>query len=155
MATPIFEDTAILETIRESCQEKKVISLCNKLIKKNSYKSGKDCETLCHLTYWLYIYDKSELALACIQQTHKIAYFTDFGVWTFIHSMWGLEMRILQEQGEESKASEIAHTIDEQCLIKVVAEKMEMENGGELQFFLFKWRNCNKKISGKACNDLF
>ena len=116
MATPIFEDNVILEAIKESCQEKKVSSLCNKLIKKNSYKSGKDCETLCHLAYWLYIYDKAELALTCIQPTHNITYFTDAGVWTFIHAMWGLEIRILREQGEENKALEIAHAIDEQYL---------------------------------------
>jgi hypothetical protein len=36
--------------IMGNCTHKKVISLCKKLSKKLSFKSGNDVENLCHLT---------------------------------------------------------------------------------------------------------
>ena len=117
MATPFFEDTSILETIKQECPKKKVISLCNKLLKRGSYKSAADSESLCHLAYWLYIYDRADLAMACIAPTHRIECFGDFGVWTFLHAMWGLEIRILRERGDNAHANEVAATMDGQLLM--------------------------------------
>jgi len=116
MHTPIFTDTSILETIKQDCPKKKVISLCNQLLKRGSYKSAHDCEVLCHLAYWLYVYDRADLAMACIAPTHHIGYFTDAAVWGFLHAAWGLEIRILRARGDDASADTIAAAIDNHYL---------------------------------------
>jgi hypothetical protein len=105
-------ESQIFEQIKEKCQKKKVVSLCNKLLKKCSFKSGADCENLCHLAYWLYVYGEKELAMDCIALTHDAPFDVNYNVWTFIHFMWGLEMRLLREQGRESEAKKIADTMN-------------------------------------------
>ena len=102
----------IFEQIKETCQKKKVISLCNKLIKKCSFGSGADCENLCHLAYRLYVYGEKQLAMQCIALTHDVPFTKNYNVWTFIHDMWGLEMRLLREQGKEADAQKIAETMN-------------------------------------------
>jgi len=109
-------NTEIFEKIKEKCQKKKVQSLCNKLIKKCSFESGTDCENLCHLSYWLYIYGEDELAMECILLTHDVPFKKPYVVWIFIHAMWGLEIRILRSCGEEEHADLIAKQIDTQLL---------------------------------------
>jgi hypothetical protein len=68
----------IFETIKETCPQKKVVSLCNKLMKKCSFKSGKDARNLCHLSYWLYLYEKQQLALDCISLTKPLVFNHDW-----------------------------------------------------------------------------
>ncbi|MDR0576000.1 MAG: hypothetical protein LBI87_00290 [Candidatus Accumulibacter sp.] len=109
-------ETTIFEQIKGKCPKKKVVSLANKLAKKLSFKSGADCENLCRLAYWLYVYGEKELAMDCIALTHDIPFEHDYNVWTFIHDMWGLEIRLLREQGSGAEADRIARTIDTQLL---------------------------------------
>jgi hypothetical protein len=109
-------NTAIFEKFKEKSQKKKVQSLCNKLIKKCSFGSGADCENLCHLSYWLYIYGEEELAMECVALTHDVSFKHDYAVWTFIHAMRGLEIRILRSRGEGARADLIAKQIDTQLL---------------------------------------
>ena len=109
-------EKAIFERIKEKCQKKKVISLCNRLSKKCSFKSGKDIENLCHLAYWLYVYDEKELAMNCIALTQDIPFDMNYNVWTFIHAMWGLKMRLLREQGQADDAQKIAETMNSHFL---------------------------------------
>lgn len=116
MDTSIFKNNDLLENIKEECSQKKVIRLCDKLIKKCSYKNMSNCETMCHLAYWLYIYDRPEIALDLIKATHDIEFFCNWNVWTFIHHMWGLEIRILRERGDKSGAVKVANIINEQHL---------------------------------------
>lgn len=108
--------TELFETIMEQCPQKKVISLCKKLIKKCSFKSGADCENLCHLAYWLYIYGQPALSMKCIQLTHNVPFDKNFNTWTFIHAMWGLEIRLLKQNGQNTEAQKIADTIDKHHL---------------------------------------
>lgn len=106
----------LFEIIMEQCPRKKVISLCKKLIKKCSFKSGADCENLCHLAYWLYIYEQPTLSMKCVELTHDVPFDKNFNTWTFIHAMWGLEMRLLREQGKENEAQAIADTMNKHHL---------------------------------------
>lgn len=46
----------LFESIEARHTEKKIISLCKKLIKKCSFNSGADARNLCELAYWLYVY---------------------------------------------------------------------------------------------------
>jgi hypothetical protein len=106
----------LFDEIMENCNHKKVMILCKKLGRKLSFKSGKDVENLCHLIYWLYILDKKELAKRCIELTHNIPFDQNYNVWDFLHSIWGLEIRLLFEEGKNKDAEKIKETIDRHLL---------------------------------------
>ena len=86
-------------------------------------------ENLCHLACWLYVYGRPDAALECISLTKNVPFDQNYNVWTFIHAMWGLEIRILREIGEFGKAGVIAGLMDEHMLMpnKILdtPEKME------------------------------
>ncbi len=109
-------DVNIFEEIIENCPKKKVEGLSRKLMKKCSFKSGTDAENLCHLVYWLYIYERPDFVLSLCKPTHEITFDQNFNVWTFIHSIWGLEIRILREKGKEKECLEIIKTMEEHWL---------------------------------------
>jgi len=117
----------LFEEIIENCNHKKVESLCKSLSKKFSVKAGKDMEKLCHLTYWLYILGKNELVKKCINITHEITFDQNFNVWTFIHLINGLEIRILRQDGKNNLADEIIDKMDNQLKmpIKNIPETVE------------------------------
>lgn len=62
--------------------------------------------------YWLYIYEQSDLAMRCAALTHDVPFEKNFDTWTFIHFMWGLEIRILREQANEPEAQKIIETMN-------------------------------------------
>ncbi|MDR1410040.1 MAG: hypothetical protein LBJ12_07250 [Oscillospiraceae bacterium] len=108
---------ALLEQIKVECPKKKVLRLCNQLIKHFSFGSSKDASNLCNLSYWLYIYDRTDLAIQCIALTHGLEFNHDFRVWGNVHAMWGLEIRILRAQGKQQEADAIAAQIDAHLLL--------------------------------------
>ena len=120
--------TSLFEEIKEKCLNKKVTGLCNKLIKKLSFSSGSDAENLCHLAYWLYVLEQTESAERCIDLTHNLVFDQNYNVWAFIHQMWGLEIRILREKGENEKAESISKTISEHHKIPLQSSKETQEH---------------------------
>ena len=96
----------LFESIMNSCPQKKVASLCKKLIKKCSFNSGTDAENLCHLAYRLFVYGYIEEALAVCRYTHDVPFPGKgaFNVWTFILCLWGLEVFILKTQEKYKEA---------------------------------------------------
>lgn len=100
----------------EQCPKKKVESLCKKMIKKCSFKSGADIQNLSHLAYWLYVYGEPQLSLNCISVTHDVVFEQNYNVWDFIHAMWGLEIRLLKEQNKLDEAQKIIEIINNHFL---------------------------------------
>ena len=91
----------LFEEIMESHKEKKIISLCKKLIKKCSFTSGAAATNLCELAYWLYVVGESETALkVCELTTIDIPAKINYNVWDFILFIWGLEAHIYNENGK-------------------------------------------------------
>ena len=91
----------LFEEILESHKEKKIISLCKKLIKKCSFTSGADATNLCELAYWLYVVGDSENALKVCELTNiDIPAKINYNVWDFILYIWGLEAHIYNENGK-------------------------------------------------------
>jgi hypothetical protein len=106
----------LLNKIREKNTQKRIVSLCNMLEKKCSFKSGKDVENLSFLALWLYIYGNSKLALELCQTTYNVTFDQNFNVWAFMHFTWGLEARILRENGDLETSRKICETINRQWL---------------------------------------
>lgn len=93
--------------IKDTCPHKKTQSLCNKLLRKCSFNSGKDIENLCHLAYHLYVYGQEDIALKVSAYTHDTPFPGKGGyrVWDFILYIWGLEVFILKNRGQDIEAS--------------------------------------------------
>ena len=102
----------IFEQIKVKCQHKKIVSLCNKLSKKLSFKNKTDVWNLQRLAYWLYICEEKEFALNCVNLTQDLLFDGNYDVWTPIHLMWGLKIRLLREQYRHDEAKRIADTIN-------------------------------------------
>ena len=115
----------IFEEIIENCKHKKAQSLSKALNKKFSLKSGKDIEKLCYLAYWLFILEKIELSKKCINLTHALEFNQNYDIWTFIYSMWGLEIRILKQEGNNKRIKEIIDEINKQTLMPTKYETVE------------------------------
>ena len=91
----------VFEEIMESHKEKKIISLCKKLIKKCSFTSGADATNLCELVYWLYVVGDDDNALKVCELTNiDIPAKINYNVWDFILYIWGLEAHIYNESGK-------------------------------------------------------
>lgn len=102
----------VFNEVSQSCSQKAILKLNNKLLKKISFSSGADIEVLCRLAYWLYIYDYAELSIKCIDLTSSLQFKQNYNVWSFIHFMWGLKIRILRSRGQETEVEHIASIID-------------------------------------------
>jgi hypothetical protein len=140
---------SIFEEIMEKCNNKKVKSICKKLDKKLSFKSGKDVENLCHLIYWLYILNEIELAKKCIVLTHKITFDQNYNVWTFIHAIWGIEIKILRNEGKNNMAEKIIQEMDKQLKMSTKIETPEMaeiRENGRRERIDFEFISCENKI---------
>ena len=104
----------LFESIMNSCSQKKVASLCKKLIKKCSFNSGADAENLCHLAYRLFVYGYIEESLAVCRFTHDVPFPGKgiYRVWDFILCIWGLEVFLLQKQEKHEEADVRVKEID-------------------------------------------
>ncbi len=122
----------LLEEIMQECPRKKVISLCKKLIKKCSYKSGTCTGQLCELAYWLYIYGFSQYIHRLAEETHNIPFVMNYNVWTAIFSLWGLEIRLLKENRKNDEADKLIYQINEYYLLPRKDETYE---------YLVQWEN--------------
>lgn len=110
-------DTAMLEEIAQICPYKCVQSLCEKLIKKCSFKSSACTSQLCELGYWLYVLGEDELVFRVAEVTHKLTFDCNFNVWSPIFKLWGLEMRLLRERGDTARIEELKSIIYEAHLV--------------------------------------
>ena len=115
----------LFERITENCENRNVKSLCNKLIKKLSFKSGKDVENLCHLVYWLYILGKTEFSIECIKLTHNVPFDQNYNVWDFIHFIWGLEIRIFRENENKIFINDVIGKIENNLKTPIKIETLE------------------------------
>jgi hypothetical protein len=153
----------LFERIMENCKHKKVQSICKSLNKKFSLKSGKDVEKLCHLVYWLYILGNIELAKDCINITHVMEFNHNYNIWTFVHFIWGLEIRILRDEGKNKLADEVIEKMDTQLKIPAkieTAEKAEIRENGrrarmDMEFYANKMEieECLRENDIKSANE--
>lgn len=110
----VMTNQALFEKIQEEHKEKKIVSLCKKLIKKCSFNSGSDIENLCRLSYWLFVYGYHDDALSVCGITHEIEFPGKgiWNVWDFIMYMWGLEAHIFKLRNKTEQADKIIDEMD-------------------------------------------
>ncbi len=132
----------LFEKIKDNHSEKKIISCCNKLIKKCSFNSGADAENLCHLAYWLYVYGYIEEVEAVYDITQDVEFPGKgiFAVWDFLHPIWGLKVYLLKQSGNEEKAKEIIHKMEQHSMFNST-KKQEDARRNNIDFDFV----CNEK----------
>lgn len=107
----------LFNNIKAKHQNKMVISLCDKLLKKCSFNSEKDVRNLTNLAFWVYIIGDLENSVRIVDQTTNIIYNGKYNVWDYIHTLWMLKVRIFREEGNLSEAEKIIEKIIEHDLI--------------------------------------
>lgn len=137
----------LFEEIMESHKEKKIISLCKKLIKKCSFTSGADATNLCELAYWLYVVGDSENALKVCELTNiDIPAKINYNVWDFILYIWGLEAHIYNESGK---------TVDKEFRVeqmKKVWSTPKNSNDTEEKAWTFMQKILNRQTFESVCD---
>ena len=84
----------------DKTQNKKIISLANKLVKQLRMTSKNDLENLTNLCYWLYIYDQKDRTVSLCKIVDRIPFENDYDIWTWVEITTMLHMRILREQNK-------------------------------------------------------
>lgn len=117
-------DMQLFERIKEACPKKKVISLCNKLMKRKILMTDQAVSELCGLVYWLLVYEQYDAILQCSKLTHDFTYNEtqfpfDTLLWFAVYDIWGLEIYIRQRQGDLEEAARLTARMDRQLLTPV------------------------------------
>ena len=137
----------LFEEIMESHKEKKIISLCKKIIKKCSFTSGADATNLCELAYWLYVVGDSENALKVCELTNiDIPTKINYNVWDFILYIWGLEAHIYNEKG---KTADKEFRVEQ---MKKVWSTPKNSNDTEEKAWAFMQKILNRQTFESVCN---
>ena len=137
----------LFEEIMESHKEKKIISLCKKLIKKCSFTSGADATNLCELAYWLYVVGDDDNALKVCELTNiDIPAKINYNVWDFILFIWGLEAHIYNEKG---KTADKEFRVEQ---MKKVWSTPKNSNDTEEKAWAFMQKILNRQTFESVCN---
>ena len=137
----------LFEEILESHKEKKIISLCKKLIKKCSFTSGADATNLCELAYWLYVVGDDDNALKVCELTNiDIPAKINYNVWDFILYIWGLEAHIYNEKG---KTANKKFRVEQ---MKKVWSTPKNSNDTEEKAWAFMQKILNRQTFESVCN---
>lgn len=137
----------LFEEIMESHKEKKIISLCKKLIKKCSFTSGADATNLCELAYWLYVVGDDDNALKVCELTNiDIPAKINYNVWDFILYIWGLEAHIYNEKG---KTANKKFRVEQ---MKKVWSTPKNSNDTEEKAWAFMQKILNRQTFESVCN---
>ena len=137
----------LFEEIMESHKEKKIISLCKKLIKKCSFTSGADATNLCELAYWLYVVGDDDNALKVCELTNiDIPAKINYNVWDFILYIWGLEAHIYNEKG---KTADKEFRVEQ---MKKVWSTPKNSNDTEEKAWAFMQKILNRQTFESVCN---
>lgn len=121
----------LFEYIKDKYGQKKIQSLCKKLIKKCSFNSGADARNLTDLAYWLFVYGYYD-DVHLIYEYTKQAKFPGkgiFNVWSPLHEIWGLEIYLSPNEPEHNAEiiAEVERHIKSAPMYNELAEKVRRE----------------------------
>lgn len=121
----------LFDYIKDKYGQKKIQSLCKKLIKKCSFNSGTDARNLTDLAYWLFVYGYYD-DVHLIYEYTKQAKFPGkgiFSVWSPLHEIWGLEIYLSPDEPERNAEiiAEVERHIRSAPVYNELAEKVRRE----------------------------
>ena len=114
-------DASFFKQIQYSCHGEEISKLCAKLAQRCSFDLVIDVRRLCHLAYWLLVYEYEVEALVICRETHEVEFKgkDNFKIWDYILVIWGLEVYLLKRQGELAQAKTRIRGMDQIWMYQV------------------------------------
>lgn len=107
----LMED--IIKNILETVSQKKVKSLCTKILKKFSFSSERDLKNIADLATWLYIYEYYDEMLKVCDLLANMTFEDDYNIWAYPDLCMCLKSRVYKEKGLIKESQDIVKTINE------------------------------------------
>lgn len=103
----------LIKKIQNSIEKKKVQSLCNKILKKCSFKSENDLRNISSLATWLYIYGYYDEMIEICDLVKDMNFTGNYNLWFIPDMTMCLKSRVYREQGKVEKSKELIEKINE------------------------------------------
>lgn len=122
-----MERKALFEKINANHDETVIVSLSGKLAKKCKMTTQEEAMNLGDLTFWLYAFGYVDEVEEIYESTLDVPFpgRAKFDVWDNLLCIWGLEVHILQQRGEQEKADQIIDVIDKYLKSSPLTEAQE------------------------------
>lgn len=146
--------TRILNTI----DKKKVKSLCNRILKKCSFKSENDLRNISSLATWLYIYGYYEEMIEVCDLVKDMEFAGDYDIWFIPEMTMCLKARVFRERGMLKEAQALIDKINEHRdpslyvnLVDMYEENMDENIAEEIEnhpkSLAYEWRFCKLQFA--------
>lgn len=103
----------LIEKINSTVEKKKVKSLCNKNIKKCSFKSENDLRNISSLATWLYIYGYYDEMIEVCDLVKDMEFTGNYNLWFVPDMTMCLKSRVLRERGLLGESQALIDKINE------------------------------------------
>ena len=105
--------TELIEKIRDTIDKKKVKSLCNRILKKCSFKSSRDLQNISALATWLYVYEYYDEMLEVCDLLKDMEFTGNYDIWFNPDMVMCLKSRVYRERGLEEESRVLIDKINE------------------------------------------
>lgn len=105
--------TELIERISITVDKKKVRSLCNKILKKCSFKSSRDLQNISGLATWLYIYGYYDEMIEVCDLLKDMEFSGNYDIWFSPDMVMCLKSRVLRERGLTEGSQVLINKINE------------------------------------------
>jgi len=103
----------LIERIRNTIEKKKVKSICNKILKRCSFKSENDLRNISALATWLYIYGYYDEMIEVCDLLNDMTFTGDYNLWFNSDMVMCLKSRVFRERGAIKESQALIEKINE------------------------------------------
>ena len=103
----------LIGKISEKVEKKKVKNLCNKILKKCSFKSERDLGNISALATWLYIYGYYDEMIEVCDLLKDMKFENDYNIWFNADMAMCLKSRVFRERGLTKESQELINKVNE------------------------------------------